>query len=76
MKDFLVDLRYRGDFTAESRAFLEPYIRANNLAGAKKAYLANTELFKSKGCPDNRTQKRVEILTPQSNESVGGISFE
>lgn len=54
VKDFVVDLRYRGDYTVESRQFLQKHIINNDIEGLKKAYQDNIGYFAKRGCPKDR----------------------
>lgn len=56
IKEILVDLRFRGDYTGTSRKSLQPAIVSNNVSDFKKA------VADLKGIPKDRMLKRLEYL--------------
>ncbi|CCN68577.1 hypothetical protein [Vibrio nigripulchritudo] len=59
IKAVLVDLRYRGDYTPNSRKLIQSYVANNNVAGFSSV-LCNRQLWRQ--VPEDRFNRRVEFL--------------
>jgi Ca2+-binding RTX toxin-like protein len=59
IRDLVVDLRYRGDYTSSSREFLQPLIIKNDLNGL---YEAISDKNKWVNVPNDRFVRRIELL--------------
>lgn len=60
IKDVVIDLRFRGDYTPESRTFIQKFIADNNLDGFTKVMLDKS---KWQNVPVDRFNRRVQYLT-------------
>jgi peptidoglycan hydrolase-like protein with peptidoglycan-binding domain len=59
IKQIIVDLKYRGDYTRRSRKFLQPYIVDNDLVNFKKQMLDKNNW---KSAPKDRFERRKAFL--------------
>jgi len=59
IRDLIVDLKYRGDYTESSREQIQPLIVANDLAGLAKA-MADKSVWKS--VPSDRFERRKAFM--------------
>ena len=59
IRDLVVDLRYRGDYTSSSREFLQPLMIKNDLTGL---YEAISDKNKWVNVPNDRFVRRIELL--------------
>jgi hypothetical protein len=59
IKVVLIDLRYRGDFTTQSREFLQPVVARNDLEGLNRI-LKNSALWPK--VPEDRFKRRAAFL--------------
>ncbi|UUO04948.1 peptidoglycan-binding protein [Blastopirellula sp. J2-11] len=67
IKDVLIDLRYRGDYTGSSREFLQSHVAKNDLAGFA------TEIRKESNwasVPEDRFNRRVAYVADASSKSL------
>ena len=62
IKDVLVDLRYRGDYTGSTREVVQPPAVANDLA-AFTAALTRRSYWEGRGVPRDRYNRRRDYLT-------------
>jgi hypothetical protein len=61
IQELVFDLRYRGDYTPQTRTLLQPYIVANDLAGLRRA-MSDQPYWASRGVSKERFQARLSIL--------------
>ena len=69
LHDLLVDLRFRGDYTPRSRAFLQPLIIHNDLSGVQRV-MGDRRLWP--GVPKDRFQRRMEFINHAAAEERAG----
>jgi hypothetical protein len=59
IRDIIVDLKFRGDYTPGSRGFVQNLIANNDLAGLKRVMAARANWV---GVPDDRFKRRNDFL--------------
>ena len=62
IRDIIVDLRYRGDYTGSTRQKVQPVIVANSVARLKTLMRNNAFWRDTVGVPANRFRRRVEFI--------------
>jgi hypothetical protein len=62
MRDMIVDLRYRGDYTPTTRQLLQPYIVAKDLYGFSEALADRNYWVGNRGVPRQRFEARASYL--------------
>ena len=67
--DLLVDLKYRGDYTPDSRVLVQPLASRNNLAGLAQVMKVRTSW---PNVPQNRFERRVAFLDKALAAGSGG----
>ncbi|PMG77135.1 hypothetical protein BCU84_01190 [Shewanella sp. 10N.286.51.B7] len=69
IKEILIDLKFRGDYTGTTRLFLQKYVVANDSKGFLKA-LSDRSNWRLQRVPNDRFQRRIDyfkanaVLTP------------
>lgn len=62
IKDILVDLRYRGDYTTATRKEIQPLVVANDLQGLRDLLSDETKMTDDWGVPQDRFERRRDYL--------------
>jgi hypothetical protein len=57
VRDIVIDLRYRGDYTARTREYVQSFVVENDLAGLAKVLADREKWF---NVPDDRFKRRAE----------------
>ena len=65
IKDVVVDLRYRGDYTPETRKKIQKAIADNDLKEFTKLLSDKNYWVKERGVPEDRFQRRKNALLKQ-----------
>ena len=61
IQEMIVDLKYRGDYTVDTRKYVQPFIVANDLAGFAKA-IADEKYWTDRGVPLDRFKRRKAFM--------------
>ena len=64
-QDLFVDLRYRGDYSGETRKLLQPVLVNNDLVGLAQVLSDESYWISQRGVPKERFEARKELATSQ-----------
>lgn len=62
LRELLVDLRYRGDYTSETRALLHPLLFISDSQGIRTLMSDSSYWVNGRGVPQNRFEMRRDVL--------------
>jgi hypothetical protein len=68
IKDVLVDLRYRGDYTGTTRNRIQPLVVANDLFGLQETMADKAYWMQNRGVPRDRFERRADYMATALQE--------
>jgi len=68
IKDMLVDLRYRGDYTGTTRNRVQPLVVANDLFGLQQTMADKSYWMQNRGVPRDRFERRADYMAKALQE--------